>query len=118
MSDFPGLSDFLSGHLDVTENSIHPECTCGWEQNDDSGVGPYWRDHIEAAWRKACAIGTVEQLQDLPKGCVIRGLTGAVFEKFADARWYPSGFGRSVPVDRLNTALPARLLWHPEWVNA
>ncbi len=61
-----------------------------------------------------------EQLLDLPVGCAIRTKFQhpdghRVYEKFPDGRWKAAGSGRYTPVDRLETMLPARLIWHPEW---
>jgi hypothetical protein len=68
-------------------------------------------------------IDSFEQLLDLPSGCAIRTKFAhpdghRVYEKFPDGRWRAAGSGRYTPVDRLETMLPARMIWHPEWANA
>ncbi|AQT78308.1 hypothetical protein B1R94_02245 [Mycolicibacterium litorale] len=69
-----------------------------------------------AAWRESMTITTVEQLDALPSGSVIRrgGFTPGVFERAEDCElWLEAGSDSpDYPGEHL---LPAILVWHPDW---
>lgn len=65
-----------------------------------------------AAWREACAIRTVEQLDALPEGSVVRDAEGDVAVK-GFAMWFLPGVDDGFA--EIDLALPALLLWNPEW---
>lgn len=73
------------------------------------------------AWREVCMVRTVEQLDALPEGSVIRS-GRSVLERGSsrgrglgpvESRWY--GIGWELSVDADDTELPALLVWHPDW---
>ena len=59
-------------------------------------------------------IETVEQLDALPMGSVIRGKTSS-YERFADGHWWRPAAHLPVPLSALHVlVLPARVLYTPE----
>jgi len=59
-------------------------------------------------------IDDISGLLTLPPGAVIHADCGSL-EKFSDGHWYQPSLARALPLHRWEQALPARLLWHPEW---
>lgn len=129
----PRLQDVLAEHrltVSFADGFMSGTCAgCGWTQDVDqshrSGIELH-ADHQAAVWREACTIRTVEQLDALPDGAVVRGageayalaLEGNVFERsecFADARSSWMVVGWDIPVGVSSIELPAVLLWYPAW---
>lgn len=71
-------------------------------------------DDLIGVWREACTIRTVEQLDALPEGAVVRrfGFTPQVFERASDLWLVPGNDSPDYPGEHM---LPALLLWHPDW---
>lgn len=118
MSDFPSLAAVLRKHADITEDEGsnpflpgHPACACGWEQNDASGVGPFWSNHAAEVWREACTITTTDQLDALPTGAFVRDAYGQIMERRRGEAWWRYS-EKQLPLE-----LPALLIWHPGWTS-
>lgn len=58
-------------------------------------------------------IETVEQLDALPMGSVIRGKTSS-YERFADGHWWGPSALLPVSLSELHVLVPARVLYTPE----
>lgn len=100
------------------------QCKCGWmpPQDDPDPIESIHAAHVAATWREARTVRTVEELEALPFGAVIREAvvenhraTGAdwnrVWEKWHEGKWVCPGDhteGTQTP------ALPAVILWTPE----
>ena len=95
------------------------DCSCyrPINSNDD------WSRHANEAWREACTIRTVEQLDALPEGAIVRDRGGRVFEQTTNWRcagkgftawWSETGEEGEASSDELND-LPALLIWNPNW---
>lgn len=112
----PRLADVLDKH---TPSGAEGMVNCWCEQWFDT-----FREHAEhqaAVWREVCMIRTVEQLDALPEGSVIRS-GRSVLERGSsrgrglgpvESRWY--GIGWELSVDADDIELPALLVWHPDW---
>lgn len=85
-------------------------CLCG---------EPHSAAHIAAAWREACTIRTVQELESLPFEVVVRDASGEVWAHSDTRLGLLYGFwiqpGEEVPSNGTMVALPALLLWHPDW---
>lgn len=128
---WPSLAQLLDGHPDVTNVSYenpymtgHPACGCGWQQGDESNIGPYWRDHIEAAWTEACTIRTVEELESPPRLSIILDADQVVVRRdpwgeFSTVKWFPldsrDSLDRDFGLDAEDVRLPALLIHNPDW---
>jgi len=130
MSTYPSLKQFLTSHR-FDDSSPASEVFCH-ESDDSPQVGlkrgpnaqfdwEEWVDHVTDAWREVCTIRTVEQLDALPVGCVLRDSLPnypVVLERqdTSDAEdgssgeWYAVGDGRPAVAH-----LPVLLIWHPDW---
>lgn len=95
----------------------------GTEVHHPTYATPEFADYQAEEWRDVCTVRTVEQLDTLPPGSVIRdGLSepdfGCVFEKSSDGEgevpwWYDGS-----PHEISDISLPALLVWHPDWVKS
>lgn len=115
MSGFPTLAKALDGHREDYESTI-PSCECGWEQGDDSGVGPFWRDHADALWLEARTVRTAKDLAALPAGTVVRSKANSIACHFGEQRGVV--FGDDRPFNWGNLRRPVVVLEHPEWSAA
>jgi len=101
---------------DDTVGYDHPYMDRAMDMIDTSGSGmprQFWT-HMADAWREACTIRTVEQLDALPHDAVVMTSERVVYQRartpFRD--WYSTVFSE-VKTDEI--PLPALLLWHPDW---
>lgn len=111
MPEIPTHAQVLKDHA-----LFQGSCLCGWPED-----APGLHDHAEhqaAAWREACTITTVDQLDALPVGSVVMPLwyldagpcwklSDGWFGVFSDKPMYPLGSRQ-----KGNAAL---LVWHPGW---
>ena len=121
MSDqFPSHSDVLAQHLRYHDRPDRGEwrvfCSCESRKwftepievvNDETYIA-----HVERVWREACTVKTVEQLDALPVGCVVRDQRGLLWET-DHGHMYAASY--AVPMCIKAVALPAVIVWHPEW---
>lgn len=125
MSDqFPSLAEVLAKHVDITNDEWrnnfmhgHPSCACGWEQNDDSGIGPFWSDHFAEMWRETRMIRTPDQLDALPVGTVLREDYDGTIWTLHDGGKHIDAFRECDYLPLLTSAisLPARVIHNPDW---
>lgn len=109
MSDYPSLAEVV----DETCDTQSPFRYRGGYGLRDLGK------NVELAWREACTIRSVEQLDALPAQSVIRDdigdRDGYVYEKSPDGEgdvpWWHDGDPTNV--DEID--LPALLIFHPDW---
>lgn len=122
MTDFPSLAQVLARHESMRDPYRRCQvCICDrWSDTDHGDNGHHTHvAHQADAWREACTIRTVEELEALPDGATVRGANGHAFEKsseswtFDDRRWGEAG--NSSPDRSEDIKLPALLIWHPEW---
>lgn len=77
-------------------------------------------DAYRRSREQACAITTVEQLDALPDGAIVRAATGQAWHR--SGRYDPAepwwGSGSEIESDSAGIARPARLIWHPDWATA
>lgn len=77
---------------------------------------PEFADHQAAAWREACTVRTVEQLDALPPETVIKTEGGSIACRHYSGIGVVFGDERPFPwTSSLATELPGVLLWHPDW---
>ncbi|MFV8169877.1 hypothetical protein [Mycolicibacterium peregrinum] len=138
MSEFPTLAEVVARHADtwhgekryymqrITQPGFR-SCTCG-QWIDEDPAAQFSRKsftvHVREAWADACTITTVEQLDALPMGAVIRTTEDRVALKSGESwgnasgyrSWWSAADGEEFDCssDELDD-LPALLLWHPEW---
>ncbi|MFV8169876.1 hypothetical protein [Mycolicibacterium peregrinum] len=106
---FPTLAEVLDKHR---QGIVHD----GWWECYDCGK-PHNAEHQAAAWRDACTITTVEQLDTLPEASVIHvphKRTASSIEK-RHGLWWPSRSTGPFPNLTRDNLLPALLIWYPEW---
>lgn len=111
----PSMRDVAAQHR---WSMIKHGCLC-----DDERTYGEWPAHFAAAWREVCTIRTVEQLDALPEGAIIRDRGGRVFEQTTNWRcagkgftawWSETGEEGEASSDELDD-LPALLIWSPDW---
>jgi len=126
MSDqFPSHAQVLAQHLRYQDRPDRGEwrvfCSCESRKwftepievvNDETYIA-----HVERVWREACTVKTVEQLDALPVGTVLR-------EDYDGTIWTLHDGGKHIEAYRecdylplLTSAinLPARVIHHPYW---
>lgn len=106
------LEKHLAAHASVNpgEEDAHLIlCHCGtWF--DDEGDH---RAHVAATWREARTVRTLDQIDALAGGTVIRDACGIVFQHDADEEW--QGYWWTPGDDiSLSPCLPALVVWSPE----
>jgi len=114
VSEFPSLAEVLQDHPILDGGN---GCGCGrWHAwTKDGELNGCWEEHAQDAWREACAITTVEQLDALPVGSVI-SLAGGIAELVDTGEgdppeWWIDGQDQG----SMGSELPALLIWHPRW---
>lgn len=95
------LRQYFDNAYDYEGNEFHPDISC-------------LADDIAAVVRPR--IDSIEQLDALPDGSVVRAREGAIYEKdtqhtIPGEPWWPSGY--DVECETTRIALPATLLWTP-----
>ena len=115
MSKFSTLAEVLAPHADFVSN-LARHCSCGtW--HDHSLSAPHSRlafsQHQAEVWRDACTSTPAEDLDRVPARSIVRSDAGTIACRF-DGR---NGvvFGDDRPFPWHNLALPAVVLWHPDW---
>lgn len=75
---------------------------------------------VLGAIRSKCLIETVEQLEALPVGAVIRADGPVIFLRELNGAAEPAWFARAeyFSYDAVEIPLPALLIWHPSWTPA
>lgn len=68
---------------------------------------------LDIAWLQARTIETVEQLDAVPRGAIIRSDAGSIVCRY-DA-YHGVAFGEDRPFPWQILRLPALLVWHPDW---
>lgn len=113
---FPSLAEVLAAHR---WSIITHRCRC-----EDPATMGEWAQHVSDAWREACTIRTVGQLNELPVGSVIRAIHDPdndheVLEKLPPyGNWHLTGIGSPLSAIQLAEILARRgflLIWHPDW---
>jgi hypothetical protein len=97
MSEFPSLESVLAQHsrrIDPNHPAYGACRSCGFDPDVTPGTKDF-AAHLADAWRSACEVRTVEQLDALPDGVILLG---------------PNG---NLTVNKL----PALVIWHPSWVR-
>ncbi|WP_255800887.1 hypothetical protein [Mycobacteroides abscessus] len=111
------MSDHSSPQAAPNEGAASPRLRDVLAAHQPYGLEPGWADTVAAAWREACTIRTLEQLDLLPDGSVIRWDRGPFEEPQVLERcvvdWLEPGNDCSEPHGA--HLIPALLLWHPEW---
>ena len=69
---------------------------------------------VLSALREGLRITTIQQLDALPDGCVVRDQRGLLWET-DQGNMYTASF--ATPMCIKTVALPAVIVWHPEWEN-
>lgn len=121
-TEFPTLADVMAQQPPLGFVGKVIECQCRDRLILEDFAA--WAEHATDVWRKACAIRTIEQLDALPVGAVVRTDEGRVAVKTEEVRRRPDR-SRSwwsvadedefdLSSDELDD-LPALLLWHPDW---
>lgn len=123
-AQFPTLAEVVADHFRCDEWG-GPSWDCGADPHCDGGGTSYvdYAEHVQDVWRDACTITTVEQLDALPIGSVVRSLGGTdigdIYVNWADHHlaslygpWYRSGYEVPCPSDEVD--LPAVVLYIPE----
>lgn len=123
-TEYPTLAEVVEKHRWKAHAGRPSDvaCTgCNWSeriQNTGKTAIRLHADHVSDVWREECTIRTVEQLNALPPGSVIRdhpGEFGCTFEKASDGEgdvpWWYDG----QPHDLVDINLPAQIIWHPDW---
>lgn len=100
--------------------AIHVRCDSSERIDNDEELG----QHIADEWRDACTIRTVEQLDALPIGSVVRTTEERVAVKTGERWGNQSGYGSwwsvadedefDLSSDELDDP-PALLIFHPDW---
>lgn len=67
---------------------------------------------VLSALREGLRITTIQQLDALPDGCVVRDQRGLLWET-DQGNMYTASF--ATPMCIKTVALPAVIVWHPEW---
>lgn len=92
--EFPQLAAVVDKHTPSGAEG-HVQCWCG----EQFHAFREHADHVADAWREACTIRTVEELDALPQFAVVRDRVGTIWENCWASR----------------IVLPALLIWHPDW---
>jgi hypothetical protein len=98
---------------------------CWWHCDGGTAMTPATHaQHQAEMWREACTISTLEQLDELPIGSVVRTTEERVAVKTGERWGNQSGHGSwwsvadedefDLSSDELDD-LPALLLFHPDW---
>lgn len=110
MREFPTLADVIDKHTPSGAEG-HVTCWCGEQFSSFREHA----EHVAAAWRDACTIRTVEELDALPFGAVVRTECGSITDRYRDEdgtlEWWVDGS----PDAGVGEDLPALLIWHPDW---
>lgn len=99
-------------YFEFDRDSDYPACSCGWEWD-----GTPFSRHLAAVVAAVVypRIDTVEQLDALPRYCVVKDIGGEYWEKLICSRWDNLSTDGS---DGLKLGdfvpLPAVLIWQPE----
>jgi len=72
---------------------------------------------VLSALREGLRITTIQQLDALPQGAVIRCADRRIREKFADGHWYATGSNCMYGSHLRQCMLDAHLIWHPAWIT-
>lgn len=112
MSAPPDLAEVLAAHRPNLISSVWDACQCGWVPSLD---GHTLTAHQAQAWRDACTITTVEDLDRVPSGAIVRSSAGSIACRFDGRNGVVFGDDRPFPWHRL--AFPAILLWSPGWAR-
>ena len=109
----PDLAEVLAAH----RRCFYPDgpafCACNqWSYPDRTG-GTEHHAHQAQAWRDACTITTVEQLDRVPAGAIVQSAAGSIACRFDDRNGVVFGDDRPFPWHKL--ALPALLI--PGWAR-
>ena len=110
MAEFPTLDQLV---LDHTPSGAEGSVTC-WCGKRFASFGDH-STHVSAAWREACTIRTVKQLDALPADSVVITPTSRITYQKARSSirvWYSSALATHT-ADYIG--LPALLVWHPDW---
>ncbi|HVX56255.1 MAG TPA: hypothetical protein VHA37_00860 [Candidatus Saccharimonadales bacterium] len=118
VTEFPSLAQVLAKHQRTALYWFRSSCECGWSQdlhNTYKTCTQLHAEHQADMWREVCTITTVEQLDQLPAGSILRDANEFTFEKSPDGEgdtpwWYDGD-----PHDIGEIDLPARLLHNPGW---
>ena len=126
MNQPPDLAEVLAAHTYYEEFGL---CRCRLGKDYDYGFdSETWYHHAAQAWRDACTIRTVEQLNapELPEGTLIAeihhpddGCDGmcwvvpVVWEMLSPPGW----ICHTYRPPEAHPRLPCRLIWHPEWAR-
>lgn len=102
---FPSLRDILA-------TVLVPLGPC--DEWTDEEADRYIRE-VDEAWRRARTVTTVQQLASLPRGTVVESAKGTIGAHCGDQRGVV--FGDERPFGWQTLALPAVVLWHPDWTN-
>lgn len=108
----PRLQDMIRGAIEEVDRICYSVDDLGDDERERVSA-----DAV-AAWREACTIRTLDQLDALPVGSVIRwdrgpGCAAQVIERSGGRDWFAPGDDCSEPHGP--HMLPALLLWHPDW---
>jgi hypothetical protein len=102
----PRLQDVIAEHQ-ATRRTVESlwgsawACVCG---------EPHSPQHVAAAWREACTIRTLAQLDALPTQSAVRTAYGEILERAAGG--WTAGDDVVWPAVKW---LPALLVWNPDW---
>jgi hypothetical protein len=96
--EFPTLADVVTATLNE----------CGIDDADMVET-----PDIIRAWREARTVRTVEDLDHVPARAIVRSEAGTIACRFDGRNGVVFGDDRPFPWHKL--ALPALLLWHPDW---
>lgn len=117
-AECPTLAGVIAAHPEGQDWGIpNGECT-----ECEEYTSATWAEHIESAWREACTIRTLEELNALPVGSIVVTMWDPaphhVMTRFTDG-WFgwPS---RDCPLFPLGAAKGDEwvlLVWHPGWAR-
>lgn len=123
-----GIEQHLAAHeyLDILDG--WDACECGWreeyERRSETGTIFTHHAHVAATWREARTVRTIDELDALPVGTVIRDVDGAMYRRSPysvddDGRWYPAwtvgnAYERDMGVESREIPTPGLIVWTPE----
>lgn len=115
-AEFPTLAEVHAEHQPAPFPSSC--CRCGVDLADGEHRADRWDiahgEHVEQAWREACTIRTVEQLDALPDGAIVADCNRHPVYK-RDGIWWSGSQRASIAPPY---GFPALLLWHPDWATS
>lgn len=117
-AEFPSLADVVCKHRLTmtfrTDTDTGWQCDCGWRPPEKPWcTRTDHPEHVEQMWREARTIHTSDQLASLPRGTVVESAAETIGAHCGDQRGVV--FGDDRPFGWQNLALPAVVLWHPDW---